>query len=408
MLFKNRPRATALLLLFLSVSSLPGVAESARSISEEAKASGAAYCWQEVEGYRPPDFDAYFPEDLEGAKALRRLWEAPDRDQRGDLEVIGTVRKGLRRYGGASMPLLRWFGNRFIWNTPNPHPAAVELMYHAADGATRGAAVYAGLSVMRPKPPAVLRTLVTIAMESDDPNDLSRIAWGLGEQRDAALAYLQPFLESTARDEREKVRAVEAILRRELKAFDWARRRRYEYAEQNYRSSLPDILQGLSSGASQERLALLRLVEREGIMLIMEESDIPAFQACADDPQPEVRRMVAKIAGEHWVWSAPEPPLDATDLLLKLSRDTDQETRYNAVYYGLSTIPNKEKGIIRGLVELALAEPDPEIHARIAWGLRGQRRQTREMLDFYLYGDDPTQARAARDVYAELGGRAPE
>lgn len=370
---------------------------------------GNGYCWRDTTSYRPPDFEGYFPDSPEGAEALARWWNDADRDASPSGEAVETVRRGLRRYQGDPMPLLRWLGNACIWNQKPQDAGAIELMYHAAGAesdAIRAPAVYFGLSTMRPMTPAILRTLVVIAMDTGDPNTLSRIAWGVDGQVKDALPYLRPYHESSEPAVREKAEIVKRILRRELQAFRWAREQQRARLEEQYRDELPRIAEKLAQGDSERRLDTLKTIEREGITLIMEAPFIQHLAACADDPEQDVRGAIARIVGERWIWTARNPHPDAINLMLKLSHDADREVRYNAVYYGLSTIPNKRPPVIRRLIEIAMADREPNLYNRIAWALRAQRPQARAELDRIVAEGDPQQAQQARAVYADLGGVA--
>lgn len=395
----------------LLAGGVAGDSGAAREIGSGAGSGVPILCWQAVDTYCPPDFEGYFPDSSEGASALRAFWASPVKDKCGEMETLDIVRHGLRRYRGDPAPVLRWLGRQFIGNHTPQSASAIELMYHAAGGpsggdspGTRGPAIYFGLSAVRPMTPAVLRALVEIAVRDDDPKDLSRILWGMGEQAEEALPYIAPFLESGDPAGREKAEAVGEMLRGELKAFDWARQRKLEYVEQNYRAALPRIETALRTGDSQRRGETLALVQREGVMTIMNFGFIQAFAACAADPDPAIRSTVAQMAGEHWIGSDRNPHVDAIALLLALSRDSDRDVRHEAVYFGLSMIPVKGDGVVRRMLEMAFEDRDAAFRARVAWGLRTQRDRARALLDAYVAGGDPLFAAAAMEVYADMAG----
>lgn len=384
------------------------------AVDGPAVAGGQAYCWQELEAYHPPDFDAYFPDDPEGAAALKSFWQAPDRDTRSAETILAAVRSGLKHFEGDPMPILRWVGRKLIGSQAPQHPGAIELMYHAAGAGApdeerpniRGPAIYFGLSAVRPMTAPILRTLMEIAIADNDPNDLSRIAWGLGEQRGEALPYLKPFLESSDPAIRDKAAVVQQIVAREKNAFDWAADRAREHAELNFREALPRMVDALEDGRSADRLLMLGLIEQEGVLQIMDETQIKSFAQCAEDPSPAVRRLVARMVGQRWIWSIPEPDPDAVALAMALSRDPDRDVRYDAVYFGLSTLPRKSERIVRRLLEIAFEDREPNLYGRIAWGMRTQRDFARAVLDTYVTGEDKKLAAAAREVYADMGGGA--
>ena len=208
--------------------------------AESALAETTPFAWQEADDYRPPCFDSFFPDDPEGGAALDALWKSTDRDSRSDKEILETVRNGLRRMKGLRSNIIRWIGNRYVWNESPQNPMAIEIMYHAADfsGAkhdpyrTRHYAVYFGLSVVKEKTPAILHTLADLAMAVDDPNDLSRIAWGAKSQQNELIGYLQPYLDSEEKATREKADVVKRIFEGKLKAFEWAKTQKKERAQE--------------------------------------------------------------------------------------------------------------------------------------------------------------------------------
>jgi len=185
-----------------------------------------SYAWQRTDTYIPPDYKGFFPEDQQAAGQLEALWRSEDKDRRPDSEILSTVRRGFRAYQGDKGDIVRWIGNRCIWNKQPQNPEAIEIMYHVTDiGEDYGTGyygVYFGLSVVQPKTPAILRRLADMAMASDNPNLLHRIAWGCTSQKDELLVYLQPSVKSGDETVREKADVLGRIVRGELKAFEWA------------------------------------------------------------------------------------------------------------------------------------------------------------------------------------------
>lgn len=217
-----------------STSSLQTGAQQHRGSPDAClKTSGHAEtpAWQQTSTYNAPNFYTFFPSDPEGGEALDALWRAADKDSRPDDEIIATVRNGLRCTKEHKTLILAWIGNKYIWNKSPQNPDAIEIMYHAADFSGESAdpqgirhyAVYFGLSVVQPKTPAILRTLVDLCMKVDDPNDLDRIAWGTSAQTQELLNYLKPYIQSKDKTVQSKAIALEQIFTGKLKAFDWAR-----------------------------------------------------------------------------------------------------------------------------------------------------------------------------------------
>ena len=161
----------------------------------------------------------------------------------------------------------------------------------------------------------------------------------------------------------------------------------------------------LIEGNSQERGRELRTIQSEGIALIMDDSFVSVLAACGKDRDDAVRRQTAKIVGMRWIWSAHSQNPEAIQLVLDLSRDNNQEVRYNAVYYGLSTVRRKSEEVVRRLLEMAFEYRERNLYRRIAWGLRRDRIRVREILEEYIDGPDHVQAKYAREVYEDMTGR---
>jgi beta-lactamase regulating signal transducer with metallopeptidase domain len=359
----------------------------------------AGLAWQRIDTYIPPD-TMYFPDDAEGGKALDALYDAVDKDTRPDDEVLTTVRNGLRRTRQHQTLVLRWIGNRFIWGKDPQNAEAIELMYHAVP-LQQHYAIYFGLSVVKDKSPNILKTLADIAMATDDPNDLHRIAWGCDSQKGELLAFLEPYLASDDDSVCDKARIRERIFKGELKAFDWAREQDKKEAEATVGERLPEFREKLLNTKGKERLAVLKTIQHNGVATIMDDSFLDAMVVCAEDPDPDVRRAVARMAGNKWVWSADKQPKEAIDLMLRLSRDEDRETRNQALYFGLSTVKDKDEPVIRRLVELALVDHDPNQYGRVTWGITAFKTDPKRVEKvFQEFLDSPfADAHTAASVY---------
>lgn len=367
--------------------------------------------WQQLEPYVAPDFKSHFPDNKDGGLGLDTLWNSVDKDSRGAAEILKTVRQGFRNTSQHRMPILRWIGNKYIWNKNPQNADAIELMYHAADfsgedanpSGARHSAVYFGLSVTQPKTPAILRTLAELAMRVDDPSDLGRIAWGASNQKTELIEYLKPFQDSDDETIRIKAEVCRKIFNGELKAFAWAAEQAQQRAKDEYGDQLPELREVLMSGSSDERFQALQTILEKRIALIMDDSFLAAFAKCAEDTNPRVRVQTTIIAGHRWIWEAPQDQHpEAMRLMLKLSKDDDRDVRFNAVYYGLSTVREKSDEIIERLLEMAFADREPNLFHRIEWGLRNDRERVAKMLNEYIAGKDKDDARAAREVFKQL------
>ncbi|WP_291180255.1 hypothetical protein [Gimesia sp.] len=138
------------------------------------------FAWNRTDRYVPPDFDSFFPDDIEGGKQLDLLLE-------GKLQVTGIdarlalIRRGLRHCTKHRTTLLGQVGNQYIWNRKQQDPRAIELMYHASASDDSGVAHYAmyhGPTVVSNRSANLVRMLMD-KYPSLDAQMQQRIAWGM-------------------------------------------------------------------------------------------------------------------------------------------------------------------------------------------------------------------------------------
>ncbi len=328
--------------------------------------------WQRTDRYVPPDPNGFFPDDPEGGKRLDALYQAVDKDQRSDEEILATVRQGFRRTTQHRTLILSWVGTRYIWNKDPQNPQAVEILYQAVP-LERHYAIYFGLSVLRDKPANVLCTLADVCLQGGD--EVGRISWGLGPQREAILPYLTPYLQDQDAARRETAAMLIKHFKGELDFDQWRRQQGLEQVKAQFAGQVPQLKQTLLTGDSDARYralsALTPLLRAAGGPMFLDDSLLPVLLAASTDPDRRVRNEVVRTVGGRWVWSAPQQDPNAIELMLKLSTDSDRDVRYNAVYYGLSVVRDKSETVVRRLVEMALADHENNLYGRIVWGLRG-------------------------------------
>ena len=323
--------------------------------------------WQRTGTYMPPNPEVFFPNDAEGGKALDALFDAADKDKRSDEEILSTVRKGFRRTSKHKTLVLSWIGNKYIWNKDPQHAEAIEIMYHAVP-IERHYAVYFGLSVMKNKSPNVLQTLADICMQGED---VGRITWGIGSQKEALVAIIRSYENDS---DPEKQRTAKVLLKHfagEQDFEQWKRdedlkRKRAEFGDQ-----MPELRAQLLTGNSRTRRSVLDQINRKGLTGLMDDSFLEALIACAKDPDHRVRSSLPRMVGNGYIWGSDPQRADAIALAMSLSRDEVRDIRYNAVYFGLSTVRNKSEAVIERLITMALADHENNLYGRITWGLRG-------------------------------------
>lgn len=390
-------------LLCLTASASVAVPPQEESVAEPR-------IWQAAT-YEAPDLLHFFADDAEGGAALDAWWQGNGKGTLSTAEEIALVRRGMRHTTAYRTNILRWLGNKYVWGKSPQDPDVIELMYHACDFREevqhydmRHYAVYFGLSVVQEKTPNVLQALVELCMAIDDPNDLGRVAWGAADQRDALLAHLQPWLGHADPAVRSKAEDLGRIFRDEIKAFAWSKQKAKERAELYYRDSLPVVQEALLQGDSADRRAALDRIQEERLVLIMDETYLAAFEACATDADASVRRDVVRTVGGHWVWQGMEQHPDAIALMLKMSADEDHQVQYDAVYYGLSTVREAQPEVTRRLLDMLMFETVMDMESRILWGLTRKEEQAGAMLLEDLQSGDAERVAAAYAVYPKVVG----
>ena len=384
------------------------VRDAFKSVSDAVPTADSApnpgLAWQRTDRYVPPDPNGFFPDDPAGGQKLDTLFQAVDKDQRSDEEILSTVRQGLRRTTQQRTLILSWIGTRYIWNKDPQNAQAVEIMYHAVP-LERHYAVYFGLSVLRDKPANVLRTLADVCLQSGD--EVGRISWGLGPQREAVLPYLAPYLQDQDAAKREIAGMLVKHFKGELDFEQWRRQKGQEQVKAQFAGQVPQLKQTLLTGDSDARYralsALVPLMRAAGGPMFLDDSLLPALLAASADPDGRVRNEVVRTVGGRWVWAAPKQDPNAIALMLKLSADRDREVRYNAVYYGLSVVRDKSEPVVRRLVEMALADHENNVYGRIVWGLRGFSKGTSDIVGRVLaeeFGRAKSDVHRAASIYS--------
>lgn len=160
----------------------------------------------------------------------------------------------------------------------------------------------------------------------------------------------------------------------------------------------------LVSGPTQLKLHSLAMISQGNIKGDVDESYLPGFTVCAENPALPLRSVTAQLLGQHYVQGKDNPNPEAIDLLVKLAKDESSYVRYNAVYYGLTQIKNKSDAIIDLLIDSAIKDREPGLLDRIEESLKPDQERVAKLLDKKMQeGDDV----AYFEIYSALTGHEP-
>ncbi|MCK4823248.1 HEAT repeat domain-containing protein, partial [bacterium] len=330
-----------------------------------------------------------------------------------------------------------WLGQKYIWKKGPKNKKGVELMYYASfDPALTGNAVYYGLSVAGDEQsPKVLKRFVDICMSNIY---VTRILWGTKGKHDRMIEYLEPYLNSSDQQIRQRAVILEKTFKGEIDYGQWEKEQHRKKRQEEFGDQLPQIREVLLKGNSKQRSEMFGLIRRKGLYILVDDSFKEPLIACLKDDHPvvkeaalrlsggvllkkneqspdifelmsnlsrdwdhKVRNEAAKFIGGHWIWGAKPQKPEAIEIMLRLSNDKDRGVRNQAVYYGLSVVEDKDERVVKRLVEMALDKTND--FGRISWGL--SYGADKEMIKKYLkpYIDIKSKkGELARQLYKEI------
>lgn len=136
----------------------------------------------------------------------------------------------------------------------------------------------------------------------------------------------------------------------------------------------------------------------------VDESFLPGLTVCSKDSATPVRAVAAQMLGKHFVAGKDKPNPEAVALLMKLAQDESADVRYNAVYHGLTQIPNKSDEVIELLIDIASSNRERGLTEQIALSLESDNKTVVKILDEKLQAGNDI---ATFEIYAELTGKTP-
>lgn len=137
----------------------------------------------------------------------------------------------------------------------------------------------------------------------------------------------------------------------------------------------------------------------------VDESFLPGFKVCSDDPATPVRSVTARLLGQYFVEGKETPNPEAVALLVKLAGDESSDVSYSAVYHGLAQIQDKSPEIVELLIDVASSNREQGLYKRIAQSLEDNREQVARILDKKLAEDNNI---AIYEIYEDLTGKKPD
>jgi hypothetical protein len=169
-------------------------------------------------------------------------------------------------------------------------------------------------------------------------------------------------------------------------------------------TSTISIQEMLVSGPTQLKLHSLAMISQNKISVDVDESFLPGFKACSKDPALPVRTVTALLVGKHFLQGQENPNPEALAIAIEMARDEVSDVRFNAVYYGLSQLPEKSDDILNLLIDIASSHPNPSLYDRIVESLQGDRVRTVPILDQKL---DEGNNVSIFEIYEDLTGKKP-
>jgi hypothetical protein len=160
----------------------------------------------------------------------------------------------------------------------------------------------------------------------------------------------------------------------------------------------------LVSGPSQLKLHSLAMISQGNIPGEVDASYLPGFRVCSKDPALPLRSVTAMLVGRHFLHGQEKPNPEALAIVVELAKDEAADVRFNAVYHGLSQLPNKSDDILHLLIDIASTHPAPSLYDRIVDSLKEDRERTTSILDQKLAQGDNV---SIYEIYEDLAGKKP-
>ena len=171
-----------------------------------------------------------------------------------------------------------------------------------------------------------------------------------------------------------------------------------------HKSNSISVQEMLISGPTQLKMYSLAMISQGNISSPVDESFLPGFKVCSEDPSAPIRSITARLLGQHFVQGKDVPNPKAVAMLTKLAQDTSSDVRYNAVYHGLCPIKEKSSDLIELLINTAESDRNPSLHERIIQSLEAYKEKVTQILDRKL---EQGKSIDAFEIYESFTGKQP-
>lgn len=167
-------------------------------------------------------FESYFPDDIGTGKELDKWWNSSLKTLRSDKDIIRTIRYGFRRTKQDKTQIIHWVSERY--GTPrnffNKYSLkGYWLMYYASfspEKNVRSSAVRYGIGRHSGAgAEKIYKRLVQLAIADEHVEIAIKKARKGDKQRDLMLESLEPFLDSSNSEVRQKAFALQSYFRGE-------------------------------------------------------------------------------------------------------------------------------------------------------------------------------------------------
>ena len=114
------------------------------------------------------------------------------------------------------------------------------------------------------------------------------------------------------------------------------------------------------------------------------------------------RGKILTWIGEKYIWEKRPENQEALEIMYHAADHRPAAQRYgsvyNAIYFGLSIVKQKQPRTVRSLADIAMYSSDPATIIRVTWGLETQREELLEALAPYLESPSPIIRKKAKEL----------